>query len=145
MTDASIENQIFSRCVQLGDDILKEMNEFLKIWSMTFLQYNALCVIDDLDQENTGIPSGHIKHHLYTRVPDVSRLLDRLEEKSWLRRTRDKTNRRIVRVSLTETGLSLIKSAHKPLRELEQKQFSHLSNKELSTLSQLLKKALADA
>jgi len=138
----NLESDIFMSSTRLSDRVLQATNQLLKVWGMTALQYNALKVIYRKDPQDEGLPSGEIGKGLYTRVPDVTRLLDRLAEKGWVSRQRDAENRRVVRTRLTQIGIELVESAHAPLLELEHEQFDHLSDDEKAQLAGLLKKAL---
>ncbi len=140
--NVSIESEIFTTATSFSDQTLAQVSELLSIWGMTPLQYNALRVIYVEDKQDIGIPSKEIGSRLYTRVPDVTRLLDRMVDKGWITRERDKINKRVVRSRLTDIGMKLVESAHAPLVELETKQLSHLSDAEKQTLSELLKKAI---
>ncbi len=142
---SSIESEIFKSATSFSDQTLAQVNELLSIWGMTPLQYNALRVIYVEDKQDTGIPSKEIGSRLYTRVPDVTRLLDRMVDKGWITRERDKINKRVVRSRLTDIGMELVESAHAPLAELETKQLDHLSDDEKNALSTLLNKALNKA
>ena len=144
-----IETEIFINALKLSDKALSEINQLLSIWGMTLLQYNALRVLyveesveDSTNENNKGLPSKVIGQKLYTRVPDVTRLLDRLAKKGWITRERDSINRRVVRSRLTDIGIELVESIVKPLQELESQQFSSLSEEEKEVLVSLLNKAL---
>ncbi len=143
-----IETEIFINAQKLSDKALGEINQLLSIWGMTLLQYNALHVlyveesVDSPNENNKGLPSKVIGQKLYTRVPDVTRLLDRLAKKGWITRERDSINRRVVRSRLTDIGIELVESIVKPLQELESQQFSSLSEEEKEVLVSLLNKAL---
>ena len=139
---ANIEAEIFSAAMSFSDQTLAEVHELLSIWGMTPLQYNALRVLYAEDKEDIGLPSKEIGSRLYTRVPDVTRLLDRMVDKGWITRERDLVNKRVVRSRLTDIGIELVESAYTPLIELETKQLSHLSEKDKKSLSELLIKAL---
>jgi DNA-binding MarR family transcriptional regulator len=139
-----IETNIFMNAVKLSDKNLAEANDLLSIWGVTVLQYNALRVIYVKDSNDEGLSSKEIGQGLYTRVPDVTRLLDRLANKGWLTRERDTVNRRVVRSRLTTIGIELVESIYKPMQELESQQLSSLTNEEKETLARLLSKATAE-
>jgi len=141
---SSIESEIFKCTVSYSDKTLAAINQLLSIWGMTALQHSALQVIYVHDTENVGLPSGEIGKHLVTRVPDVTRLLDRMADKGWLVRERDATNRRVVRARLTEIGVELVESAHSSLQALEQERLAHLSESDKIELKRLLDLALTD-
>jgi len=136
------ETDIFVSATKLSDKFLSEANKLLSIWGMTTLQYSALRVLYVKDSRDEGLPSKEIGQSLYTRVPDVTRLLDRMVDKGWVTRERDLVNRRVVRTRLTQIGIELVESAYKPLLELESKQLNHMTEEEKQTLLTLLGKAL---
>ena len=140
---SSIEADIFRSTVLYSDKTLAAINQLLSIWGMTALQHAALRVIYIHAPEDTGIPSGEIGKHLVTRVPDITRLLDRMADKGWLLRERDATNRRVVRTSLTDIGVELVESVHSSLDALEKEQLSHMSESDKKELKRLLDLAAA--
>jgi len=140
----TIESEVFINTVRLSDKTLVEANKLLSIWGMTFLQYSTLRILHDNDLEDKGLSSKDIGKKLYTRVPDVTRLLDRLADKDWITRERDIDNRRIVRSRLTKIGKELVTSVYLPVKELEKKQLSSLTDREKQTLVKLLHKALSN-
>ena len=127
------ETEIFKSAISLSDKALAEANQVLLIWGMTVLQYNALRVLYVKDCDDKGLPSKEIGSRLYTRVPDVTRLLDRMVDKGWITRERDATNKRVVRSRLTQIGIELVESAYMPMMDLESQQLAHLSEEEKQT------------
>lgn len=141
-SEVTIEAQIFKDVGRLSDQALTEASQLLSIWGMTVLQYHTLRILYFEDSANEGLPSKEIGKQLYTRVPDVTRLLDRLADKGWVTRERDTNNRRVVRSRLTTIGIELVESATLPLQKLESQQLTHLSKEEKETLANLLAKTL---
>lgn len=139
---SSIEADIFRGTVSYSDKTLTAINKLLSIWGMTALQHSALKVIYVHDTDDSGIPSGEIGKHLVTRVPDVTRLLDRMADKGWLVRERDATNRRVVRARLTDIGIELVESVHTSMEALEKEQLAHMSEENRLELKRLLDLAL---
>ena len=139
----NFESEIFKSATSLSEQSLTNATELLSIWGMTTLQYNALHTIYVKDIDDTGISSKEIGAGLYTRVPDVTRLLDRMVDKGWITRERDPQNKRVVRSRLTDIGVELVESAHLPMIELETNQLNHLSDDEKKALFELLNKVLS--
>ena len=139
----SLESEIFKGTVRHSDRVLAATNQLLSIWGMTALQHSALRVIYVHDTHDKGLPSGDIGKHLVTRVPDVTRLLDRMADKGWLVRERDLTNRRVVRARLTKIGIELVESVHSSLAALEKEQLDHLPETDKAELKRLLDLASA--
>ena len=140
--DGDIDSSILVSIIRFNDQILAEKNKLLSIWGMTVLQYNALYVIYKNDVEKIGLSSREIGEGLNTRVPDITRLLDRLADKKWVIRERDRENRRVVRTRLTIIGRELVGSASPSLKELQVKLLEALSQKERVDIQCLLEKVL---
>ncbi len=70
-------------------------------------------------------------------------LVDRLEKAGLVERRPHETDRRSIRVLLTESGLSLAQEHHKLHRRLTQELTSSMSNEEISSLVGHLKKMVS--
>lgn len=136
-----LEEEIFMSAIALGDQALAESNKLLSIWGMTALQYNAMKVLYVEDRNGEGLPGMEIGQRLYTRVSDVTRLLERMVDKGWVTRERDSVNKRVVRSKLTDIGVQLVESAYLPLKKSDSKQLKHLTDTEKTELARLLNKA----
>jgi DNA-binding MarR family transcriptional regulator len=71
----------------------------------------------------------------------VTRLLDRIAAKGWVKRERSKKDGRVVIARITAKGKQQLESLDGPLLEFHKAQFSHLSRAELAQLTELLAKA----
>ena len=69
-----------------------QLNEALRPSGITDLQYNVLRILRGAGPD--GWCGREISERLVSKVPDVSRLLDRMEGMQLLRRERDETDRR---------------------------------------------------
>jgi DNA-binding MarR family transcriptional regulator len=79
-----------------------------------------------------------IGEHLVSRVPDVTRLVDRLETLGLAERVRDSGDRRVVFVRITRKGLALLAKLDEPVSALHRRQMGHMSGSELAELNRLL-------
>lgn len=103
--------------------------------------YNVLRILRGSGE--SGRVCHEIGRHLVARVPDVTRLIDRLEKQGLAKRTRGDADRRLVRVVITPAGLDVLAKLDAPVMAAHQRQMSHMSDEELNTLSRLLAKARA--
>ena len=101
-------------------------------------QYNILRI---LRGQGKGLPSLEIASQMIAIVPDITRLLDRLETAGYVKRERSTKDRRIVLISISEAGKTLLGRLDEPVRQQEKDFLGHLTRKELSELSRLLTKA----
>ncbi|MBI1189997.1 MAG: MarR family transcriptional regulator [Tepidisphaera sp.] len=101
--------------------------------------YNTLRVLRGAG--DTGRPCHEIGEHLVARVPDVTRMVDRLEAAGLVTRERSARDRRVVNVRLTPKGLQVVTELDAPVVQLHQRQLGHLTRAELVELNRLLVKA----
>jgi DNA-binding MarR family transcriptional regulator len=78
---------------------------------------------------------------MVTREPDVTRLLDRLEKDGLVGRVRSDTDRRVVRISITTAGRSLLVELDEPMRQIHRNSLGHLTRAEIREMNRLLVKA----
>jgi DNA-binding MarR family transcriptional regulator len=101
--------------------------------------YNVLRIL--LGHGGEGVPCQEIAGQMVTRMPDITRLVDRLEEAALVERRRIPQDRRVVLVRITKAGLDLLARLDRPLLELHKHLLGHLTRDELAELNRLLVKA----
>jgi DNA-binding MarR family transcriptional regulator len=104
---------------------------------LTAQQYNALRLLRA--EHPAGLPTLALASRLVSHAPDITRLIDRLEQRGLVARQRVAGNRRVVQIGITEDGLNLLKALDQPVRECHQKQLAHLSSAQLQSLIELLR------
>ena len=75
---------------------------------------------------------------MVARVPDATRLLDRMEVMGLIERQRDAEDRRFVTTRITEAGLRLLAALDEPVLELHRAQLAPLDADEIQALTRLL-------
>ena len=104
---------------------------------LTAQQYNALRL---LRGEHPGsLATLDISKRLISRAPDITRLLDKLDQRGLINRQRPPENRRMVQVSITPAGLELLSKLDSAVQACHERQLGHLTNQQLSTLIELLR------
>ena len=116
-----------------------EIRQVLKEAGLSEPQYNVLRILTGAGA--AGLPSQEIGVRMVTPVPDVTRLVDRLEKAELVERRRESDDRRIVRVLVTPAGKRLAKRLAPKLLEAHSAQLGHLSAQDQKTLTRLLGKA----
>lgn len=92
------------------------------------------------DADPAGVPCQVIGDQLVSRLPDVTRLVDRLEEAGLVKRSRTTEDRRVVLVGITKKGLGVLADLDKPVAELNRRLLRHMTKAELTELNRLLVK-----
>jgi DNA-binding MarR family transcriptional regulator len=108
------------------------INEILRPYGITELQYNVLRILRGAGAE--GLCGREISERLVSQVPDVSRLLDRMEGMQLLRRERDATDRRHVTARITSKGLRLLDKTTPVLETFERERFAQFETERLQQI-----------
>ena len=120
------------------DILSRRVAEILKAEGLSPNQYNVLRI---LRGSPDGLPCGEIGNRMITRDPDITRLLDRLEKRELIVRSRDARDRRMVMAAITPTGMELLAGLDEPVREVHRRQLGHLGRERLDNLNTLLQLA----
>jgi DNA-binding MarR family transcriptional regulator len=121
------------RTVQLLADTSMQL---FRQHGLTPTQYNVLRILRGAG--DTGLGRNDIRDRLLDRMPDVTRLLDKMEEAGLVRRERSTTDRRCVPTLLTEKGKALVDELNEPVAAMQHEQFGHLTPGQLHTLIETL-------
>ncbi len=116
-----------------------EITEGLRARGLTPTQYNALRILRGAGA--AGLCRNEVRDRLIARVPDATRLLDRLEAMRLVEREREGDDRRFVTTRVTAAGLALLKELEEPVIGIHQGQLGHLGRRKLRMLIALLAEA----
>ena len=106
--------------------------EALKPFNLTITQYNVLRILRGAG--DAGLCRNEVGERLVTKVPDVTRLLDRMETGGLIDRRRDGEDRRFVATRITDKGLKLLEKIDRELPAIHARQLGHVSQKRLREL-----------
>jgi DNA-binding MarR family transcriptional regulator len=112
------------------------MERLLKPYGVSPTQYNVLRILRGAGAG--GLCRHEIRDRLINRMPDVTRLIDRMEEAGLVTRCRSTEDRRVVTTELTVAGRQLVDQLDGPVAEEHQRRLGHLEAEELRTLVTLL-------
>jgi MarR family transcriptional regulator, organic hydroperoxide resistance regulator len=137
----SLEEECYLTLVRTADALARKEVDALKAWRLTPTQYNALRILRGAGEQ--GARCGEVGERMLTRDPDVTRLIDRLEARGLIQRTRSEEDRRVVRTRITRAGLDLLEQLDEPAMNWSRAQLGHLTRQELRDLIALLDRARA--
>jgi len=135
-------HEAFLDLVRTESAKMREVNGFLAGHGLTVPQYNVLRILRGAGGD--GLPCGGISARTLTRLPDITRLVDRLEHEGYVARNRGAEDRRVVLIRIRSKGLALLEELDGPILELHVGQFADLTDAELEELGRLLRKARRD-
>ena len=110
--------------------------EALKPFNLTITQYNVLRILRGAGQD--GLCRNEVGERLVTKVPDVTRLLDRMEAAGLIIRQRGRDDRRFVATRITDKALKLLEKIDRELPAMHARQLGHVSQKRLRELISIL-------
>lgn len=132
----SLEQEAFLNLWRAYDRLRAFEDALFSQHDLTPQQYNALRLLRGAHPEK--LATLDLAGRLVSRAPDITRLLDKLQERGLIERDRPADNRRVVRVGITEAGLKLVRELEEPVLECHTRQLGHLSRRELTDLVALL-------
>ncbi len=109
-------------------------NEFFRPYGISPQQYNILRILRGAGEP---IKVQLIKDRMIERAPNATRLMDKLCDKGYIERIRCDHDRRVVYISITEKGLTLLSDIDK---NIKLDFLENLTTEEAKTLSKLLDK-----
>lgn len=109
-----------------------QLGEVLKPYGITSAQYNALRILRGAGRK--GLCGREIAERLISKVPDVSRLLDRMEDIGLIQRHRDPSDRRHVTARISGKGQEVLRRATPQLEAIERARFGQLDAEQLGLL-----------
>ena len=135
----SLEQETFLNLWRTYDRLKALEERLFNKFELSAQQYNALRLLRGASPGT--IPTLALGGKLISRAPDMTRLLDRLDERGLVRRERRSGNRRVVEVGITDAGLRLLDELAEEVRKCHQKQLGHLKPEQLRQLIALLQEA----
>jgi DNA-binding MarR family transcriptional regulator len=135
----SLEQEAMLSIQRTGAVLGYSIIEALKPFGVTPTQYNVLRILRGA--RPAGLCREDIRSRLIAEVPDVTRLLDRMEQAGLVDRERDTADRRLVTTRITAKGLRLLDEIDGPVKKVHEEQLGHMNNAELRSLIALLAKA----
>jgi DNA-binding MarR family transcriptional regulator len=91
------------------------MDDRLRSRGLTTLQYTALSVLE----RRSGLSSAQLARRSFVRPQTMHQMILSLEERELIERRRDPGNRRVLLISLSSIGRSLLRECEPLVREIE--------------------------
>ncbi len=132
----SVRHEAHLSILRTAAELEHAMESAVKPHGITATQYNVLRIL-----RGAG-PGGLCRHEIGTRmlrrVPDVTRLLDRMADMKLIVRERGGDDRRFVTTRVTDAGLEMLATLDPVVDRLTDAQVGHLGDARLRTLLDLL-------
>lgn len=135
----SAEQEAYLNLVRTVSRLSAEFERLFRAHGLSGATYNVLRILRGAGA--AGVPCHEIGSHAVAEVPDITRLVDRLERAGLAARARTSRDRRVVLVRVSAKGIRLLSGLDGPVMALHKAQLGHMSRAELAKLSGLLARA----
>ena len=126
------EQEAFLSVLRTAAVLTDELEQVLKPAGLSLAQYNVLRILRGAEPH--GLCRNEVRDRTLTRMPDMTRLLDRMEKAGLVDRTRSQTDRRLVTTRITGRALRLLNLVEGAVVEKHRDRFGHLSKSEMRGL-----------
>jgi len=132
----SREQEAYLSLLRTADALQTQIEACLKEFGLSGTQYNALRILRGAGAE--GLPCREIGERMITHDPDITRLLNRLEDRGLVERTRARHDRRVIYGKVTAAGLKLLRELDDPITKHTRAMLAHVGQGKLKQLIELL-------
>lgn len=109
-----------------------ELADALKPFGITPTQHNVLRILRGAGED--GLCGREVAERMVASVPDVPRMLERLEAMKFITRERDPGDRRHVTARITAAGRQLLTRVTPEIEVVQARRLGHLSKRTLTNL-----------
>jgi DNA-binding MarR family transcriptional regulator len=131
-----LEQVVYGLLIRTAARLEAELNRVFRPLDLTGATYSILKVLESAGR--AGRSCGDISEQLIAEVPDMTRLLDRLERLGYVLRERSNIDRRMVKVTITDKGRAVLDGLKEPVLACHKRQLSTLGEGKLHDLDRLL-------
>jgi DNA-binding MarR family transcriptional regulator len=133
---ASLEQEAFLSLVRTTTQLTDRLDPIFRKAGISGAQYNVLRIL--MGAEPDGLCRNEVRDRMVTRMPDMTRMLDRMEAAGMVSRERSEEDRRMVRTRITPQGLALVHSIEGDVAAQHTRSLGHLGPERLARLIELL-------
>jgi len=122
--------------LRTADHLQWRLGQKLAQFGLSPTQYNALRILRGAEPD--GLRCSDIGERMISRDPDITRLLDRLQHRSLVRRRHEPKDRRVIKAHISKSGIKLLKDMDQDVEKFMRALLGHLGEDRLRSLIQLL-------
>lgn len=127
----SVKEELWLNLSRTTAAVSHELESRLRPHGLSLTQYNVLRILRGAE---AGLCQHEIRDRLVAQVPDVPRILERMEKTGTIRRTRGSADRRMVIATLTMAGRQLVDELDVPMMGWMDGLFKRLNGAELEAM-----------
>ena len=135
-TFTSLHQEAQLSVIRTGALLMDALDQLLKPYGLTAAQFNVLRVLRGAEPD--GLCRNELRDRLFTRMPDVTRMLDRMVEAGLVERGREGADRRRVRTKITPKARELVDKLNRIVADEHELRFGQVGKKRLRKLIETL-------
>ncbi len=124
--------------LRTADVVRRRLSGVIEPKGITLQQYNVLRILRGSHPE--PLPTLEIGERLIEQTPGITRLLDRLESKGFVRRERSEEDRRLVLTHIEKPGLALLADLDEAVDRADGEAVGTLDAHEIAQLTAILER-----
>lgn len=143
--EQAIKQKTFSKGQRLGLNLIYTFNwiknrqkEYFVQFDITPQQYNVLRILRG--QHPEVYSTSDIRDRMLDKMSDASRIVDRLLKKTFVERSTNKKDKRLVDIKISKSGIKLLEKMDITIEDYSQKAYKNLTKEEQNKLDELLDK-----
>jgi DNA-binding MarR family transcriptional regulator len=136
MADVNVPRDAVMALMRASDRTRRAMVRVLQEFDLTLPQFNVLIIL----RREPELPTLEVATRLVEETPGITRLMNTLAAKRYIRRRRSDGDARVQLCSLTPTGRKLIDAVVPTLKAAQEAMLEDLSARETAILIELLKR-----
>ena len=94
----------------------KKIGQLLKPYDVSYEQYNVLRILQHNNPRSFTLKE--IQSRLLNKTANTTRLVEKLKQKGYLTTKQQKSDRRALRIIISNKGLNALKKINKPVKEM---------------------------
>jgi DNA-binding MarR family transcriptional regulator len=128
----SLEQEVYLSILRTASELSHAVDQLFRPFDITPSQYNVLRILRGAGAD--GLCRNEISERMVTATPDMSRLLDRMERAGWVTRERAEDDRRQVSTYITKSGMELLETLERPIRDFLARLFDGVAVNDLKAI-----------
>ncbi len=130
--------EVIIKLIRMNCAINEQLMLTLKPFGISIQQFNVLRILRG--QKGVAANLYTVQEKMVNKMSNTTRIIDKLIDKSFVKRIICKENRRKIELFITEEGLNFLKQVDPVIDQIEEKMTNHLSEKEKQEMLILLNK-----
>lgn len=138
--DFTLENYVLYNLVRTAATYNEEMSKALKRFRLDTMKWRVLMLLNDRSPSSVG----ELARRSVTKMPTLTRVLNRMEDEGLIVRQALKGDKRVVQVTMTPKAVTTLRTVQAIGQKVFERAFEGVSGEEASAMTDLLRRVRAN-